>query len=50
MAVIQTPQGRVIGLIIPKDEKPVTPPKAVEKEPAPEPVKQTKRPGRPAKK
>ena len=31
MAVMQTPHGRVVGLILPKEDQPI--PKAVEKEP-----------------
>ena len=49
MAVMQTPHGRVIGLILPKEDQPE--PKAVEKEPEPA-VKPApaKKAGRPAKK
>lgn len=49
MAVMQTPHGRVIGLILPKEDQPA--PKAVEKEPEAA-VKATpvKKAGRPAKK
>jgi len=45
MAVIQTPHGRVIGLILPQDEQPKPEPVAetVKAEPA-------KKPGRPPKK
>ena len=31
MAVMQTPHGRVVGLILPREDQPV--PKAIEKEP-----------------
>ena len=46
MAVMQTPQGRVIGLILPQEEQPKPEPVA-EIEPVTEPVK---KPGRPPKK
>lgn len=58
MAMIQTPCGRVVGLILPKEEKPQARPEAAEKKA--EPVentdgdagveKPTRRVGRPAKK
>ena len=50
MAVIQTPQGRVIGLIVEKDDQPNPQPEPAKVEKKPEPVVAAKRPGRPAKK
>ena len=50
MAVIQTPHGRIIGLIIENDSQPKPEPVA-EKEPVVEvKVEAPRRPGRPAKK
>ena len=53
MAVMQTPHGRVIGLILPKEDQPMK--EAVEKEPEIEAVVEAKpaavkKAGRPAKK
>lgn len=50
MAVMQTPHGRVIGLIFPVEDQPE--PKAVEKEPEPaaKAAAPVKKAGRPAKK
>jgi len=50
MAVMQTPHGRVIGLILSKEDQPE--PKAVEKEPEPaaKAAAPVKKAGRPAKK
>ena len=49
MAVMQTPHGRVVGLILPKGDQPA--PKAVEKEPdTAAKAAPAKKAGRPAKK
>ena len=52
MAVIQTPRGRVVGLIVPKGDQPK--PKAAEavkeEQKQPEPATPVKRAGRPSKK
>ena len=51
MAVIQTPRGRVVGLVIQKDDQPMPQAvQAVKEEKKPEPATPVKRAGRPSKK